>query len=284
MEEPKKEESKALVRDTSAAGLIMEQVSHQRLRIERLLPDWMTVERFLTQVRLALTVGDPYKVQKLQECTPQSVVQAVLMAADLGLDPSGRLGSAYLVPYGQKCELIPGYRGLIDLAVRSGFVKSVNGWVVHEKDVFSPQNGKTPRHIPYLPKFGEDPDPGPVYAAWCLVQLRGGGTDSKIMSRLDIERIKDRSAAVQYARKNPGNAKAQQSPWFTDEEAMQIKTVIRRTLKTCPLSPTAALNATLERFSKAMDHDDEVEWAQIEAGDVEPAPKQSKTEQLKKDL
>ncbi len=280
MEEPKKDEVKALVRDTSEVGKLMEQVSLRRIQIERVLPSWMTVERFLTQVRFALTQSK--SAAKLQQCSPASVVNAVLMAADLGLDPSGRLGSAYLVPYKTDCQLIPGYRGLIDLAVRSGFVRSVNAWVVHEKDVFLPVNGKMPRHIPYLPKMGEDMDPGPAYAAWCRYKTREGGDESVIMSQREIWAIRERSAGYRYAIEN----KRQDNPWITDPEEMWKKTVVRRTLKTAPLNPTGALNAVLERFSKAVERDDEVEGVE-EATFTEQTPdepKQSKTEQLKKDL
>ncbi len=282
--EAPKEAAPLAKRDTSPVGLIMEQVAFQRIKIERLLPSWMNTERFLTQVRTALTVGDPYKLKKLQECSPASVVGAVLTAAELGLDPSGRLGSAYLVPYGADCQLIPGYRGLIDLAVRSGFVKSINAWVVHEKDLFTVVNGKLPRHVPFMPKFGEDSKPGPVYAAWMRAQLRGGGVESFVMTRADIEKVKDRSAAVKFARSNPTNPRAQQSPWFTDEEAMQMKTVIRRGIKLLPLSPTGGLNTELERFSKALDVDDSEEADFVEADAEAPPPKTSKTEQMKKDI
>ncbi len=268
---------KAIVRDSSPLGLIIEQVGHQRVRIEKLLPQWMTVDRFLGQVRYALTMSK--SATNLQKCTPQSVVNAVLMAADLGLDPSGRLGSAWLVPYASECQLIPGYRGLIDLAVRSGFVRSVNAWVVHEKDVFLPVNGKTPRHIPYLPKSGEDMDPGPVYAAWCRYKTRDGGDESIIMSLRELWAIRERSAgyrtAMQYGKKD--------NPWISDPEEQYKKTVVRRAMKMAPLNPTGSLNVAMEKYAKAIEHDDEME-AHTDAEFTEAEPKTSKTEQIKKEL
>ncbi len=280
-DEPKKEESKALVRDETPVGKLMEQVSYKRIQIERVLPKWLTVERFLTQVRFALTQGKT--AAKLQQCTPQSVVSSVLMAADLGLDPSGRLGSAWLVPYGTECQLIPGYRGLIDLAVRSGFVRSVNAWVVHENDVFTPVNGRMPKHVPHLPKSGEELDPGPVYAAWCRYKTRDGGDEATIMSLRELWAIRDRSAgyrsAIKYQQKD--------NPWISDPDEMFKKTVIRRALKLAALSPTGAFNEALEKFAKAVERDDEVE--ELSDGELvgligEPEPKQSKTEKLKKEL
>lgn len=278
-DEPKKEESKALVRDTSPLGRIIEQVAVQKVNIERLLPKWMTVDRFLGQVRYALTKSP--QAAKLQECTPESVVTSVLMAADLGLDPSGRLGSAWLIPYGGTCQLIPGYRGLIDLAVRSGFVRSVNAWVVHDKDVFIPVNGRMPRHIPYLPKAGDEMDPGPVYAAWCRYKTRDGGDESVIMSLRELWAIRDRSqgykSALKYGKKD--------NPWMTDPEEQYKKTTVRRTLKMAALNPTGGMNVELERYSKALEQDDSTEAiSDAEFTETPAEPKQSKTEQLKKDL
>jgi len=282
-EETPQEASQSLAKKAPEPGTVdhlMLQVSYKKIQIERVLPEWMTPERFLTQVRWALTHSPT--ASKLVKCNPASVVNAVLTAADLGLDPSGRLGSAYLVPYGSECQLIPGYRGLIDLACRSGFVKSVNAWAVHEKDTFKPVNGRMPHHVPYLPKPGEDLLPGEVYAFWARYNTRGGGSESEIMSLAEVWAIRDKSAgykaAIQYGKKD--------TPWITNFEEQGKKTVIRRMLKKAPLSTTGGLNAVLERFARAIEHDDEVDGSAsaVEDATVEQGPKTSKTEQLKKDL
>lgn len=278
-ETPQDPQSQSMVKaPATPLDNLIQQVGYQKVRIEKLLPEWMTVDRFLGQVRYALTQSP--QAAKLQACSPATVVQAVLTAADLGLDPSGRLGSAWLVPYGTTCQLIPGYRGLIDLAVRSGFVRSVNAWVVKEKDTFLPVNGKTPRHIPYLPKAGEDMDPGPTYAAWCRYKTRDGGDESVIMSLRDLWAIRDRSAgykaAIQYGKKD--------NPWITDPDEQYKKTTVRRTLKMAPLNPTGGMNPVLERYAKAIELDDEVTDAvEVEATE-EVAPKKSRTEDLKDKL
>jgi recombination protein RecT len=205
------------------------------------------------------------------------------MAADLGLDPSGRLGSAYLVPYGQECQLIPGYRGLIDLAVRSGFVRSVNAWVVHEKDGFSAVAGKLPRHVPWLPRAGEDMDPGPVFAAWARYRTREGGDESVVMSLRELWAVRDRSAGYRSAMKY-GN---KDNPWLSDPEEMLKKTVIRRALKLAPLNPTGALNEALEKYAKALEHDDIVDAEVVAAPAAPAAPavaENSKSNRLKDDL
>lgn len=277
-DEPKKEEPKALApRDTTPVGILMEAVSFKRIQIERVLPKWMTVERFLTQVRWALS--NSKAAAKLVLCTPASVVNSVLTAADLGLDPSGRLGSAYLVPYGSECQLIPGYRGLIDLAARSGFIRSVNAWAVREKDYFKPVNGRMPQHVPYLPKAGEDTDPGPAYAFWARYNTRGGGAESEIMSLREVWAIRDKSAGYRAAVQYKDNT----APWIAYFDEQAKKTVIRRLLKKAPLNPTGGLNVELERFAAALEHDEKME-AHEDATVMDEPPAESKTERIKKDL
>jgi len=278
-EEPKEAPKAIEKRAPTVPGTVdhlMEQVSYKKIQIERVLPSWMTVDRFLTQVRWALTHSK--SASKLVQCSPASVVQAVLTAADLGLDPSGRLGSAYLVPYKSECQLIPGYRGLIDLAARSGMVRSVNAWVVHESDTFKPVNGKMPLHIPYLPKPGEPLSPGAPWAVWGRYQTRGGGSEAEIMSMPEVWSIRERSAGYKYAVQN-GKA---DNPWISDFEEMAKKTVIRRMLKKAPLNPTGGLNVELERFAKALEQDDAVDGiADAEFTEEAAAPKTSRTEDLK---
>lgn len=250
--------------------------------IVKLLPPGMAIDRFLMQVRVALN-----RNPDLQACSPSSLIGAVLEAADLGLDPSGRLGSAYLVPFKGQVTLVPGYRGLIDLAARSGLVRSINAWAVFEKDHWENRAGYTPRHIPYEPKASEPQDPGEWYLVWARARLAGGVTESEVMRRREVEAVKARS---------PG-ARSPKSPWNgspEDQIEMAKKTVLRRLLKKSPLSPTPQW----EKLSRALDIGEgaviEGEARQIistfdydpttgEVSEGDPSP-QSAVEDLKKKL
>src|SRR6185437_2021004 len=88
--------------------------------IKALLPKHLTPERML-KIALSTTARTP----ALLACTPQSIVLAVMQAAELGLEPGGLLGESYLVPYGSEAKLIVGYRGLVALARRSGTLASI---------------------------------------------------------------------------------------------------------------------------------------------------------------
>src|ERR1700733_5345712 len=96
------------------------------------LPDHIKPE---SMVRVALTAVQ--NTPKLLECDRNSFFLAVLRAAQLGLEPDGILGQAYLIPYGEQVQLIPGYKGLIDLARRSGEVSNIIAKEVCRNDEFS---------------------------------------------------------------------------------------------------------------------------------------------------
>jgi len=112
-------------------------VKHQRL-LQDALPvhlkkDW---ERF---VRLAM--GAMTRNPTLYECSPRSLMGAVLQCAQLGLEPDDIRGHAYLLPFRvqgkMEVVLVPGYKGLMDLARRSGEISYIKGDVVYSKDIFT---------------------------------------------------------------------------------------------------------------------------------------------------
>ena len=86
-------------------------------QIAAALPSHIKAEHM---IRVAFT--SILKTPALLECDQKTLIGAVIEAAQLGLEPDGITGHAYLVPYGKKCQLIPGYKGLIRLARQSGEV------------------------------------------------------------------------------------------------------------------------------------------------------------------
>jgi len=141
-------------------------------RIAEVLPRHVTAERMCKTALIAAN-----KTPALLECTPQSFLQSVMTASELGLDVSGTLGSAYLLPYNcrvgdrweKRCQLIVGYRGMIDLARRSGQIATIEAHVVHERDTFAIEFGLAPKlvHKPCLK--GER---GTVVLVYAIAKLR----------------------------------------------------------------------------------------------------------------
>jgi len=125
-----------------------------KAQISAALPKWLSPDRFLRVI-----FGAALRNPKILECSVESILQSVMMCAQLGLEPI--LGRAHLVPYwnGKKrcleCQFQPGYQGLTDLARRSGMIQDVYAQVVYEADHFvsihAPARGATTNARPELP-------------------------------------------------------------------------------------------------------------------------------------
>jgi len=227
-------------------------------KLREVLPKHLSADRLVR-----VTIACINKTPTLLECTKESLLNAVMQAAQLGLEPTGVLGSAYLVPYNvqvrdengkptgkfrKEAQLIPGYRGLIDLARRSGQIESIEAHVVHANDRFQCRYGLEPA-LEHEPAW--QGDPGPVIAAYAVAKLKDGGKQIEVMTRAQLDKIK---AGTQ--------SKGKYGPWQDHEEEMQRKTVVRRIAKYLPLTPELA---------DALSALEDVE--RLDPQEVDPAPK-----------
>ncbi|WP_044894819.1 recombination protein RecT [Bacillus alveayuensis] len=188
--------------------------------IEKALPKHMDADRM---ARIALTTirTNP----KLLECSVPSLLGAVMQAAQLGLEP-GLIGHCYLVPFkngktGQSdVQFIIGYKGMIDLARRSGNIESIYAHAVYSNDTFEYEYGLHPKlvHKPAMTDRGE------FIGAYAVAHFKDGGYQFEFMPKEEIEKRRKRSKAA-----NAG-------PWVTDYEEMAKKTVIRHMWKYLPIS------------------------------------------------
>lgn len=152
---------------------------------------------------------------------PDTFVNAVMQASHLGLEIGGALGQAYLVPFKGSVTMMPGYRGLLSLARRSGQVTSINAEIVYENDTFDLSLGIeiTVLHKPFLK--GDRGDP---ILAYMVAHFKDGGHHFEWMTIEEVEKVRNRSPA------------ANSGPWITDYPQMVKKTVIRRGWKYLPMS------------------------------------------------
>jgi recombination protein RecT len=193
----------------------------------------------------------------LLDCTLESFAGAVLQVAQLGLEP-GVLGQAYLIPFRNvkrgtvEVQLVPGYKGLLMLARRSGQILSIDPVVVHAKDTFRVRKGTSPAitHEPYRPK-GDDGDAGPAVAYYAIAFLRGGGVQFDWMWRRDVDAHRQR-----YSRA------ADDGPWTTNFDEMALKTVLRRLCKFLPVTVEAQTAIVLdERAEAGLSQDLDLLWS-----------------------
>nr|DAP15162.1 MAG TPA: RecT protein [Caudoviricetes sp.] len=179
------------------------------------LPKHINSDRF---VRIAITTirQNP----KLAQCNQESLLGALMVSAQLGLEP-GVLGQCYLIPYGRECQFQIGYKGMIELLRRSGQLKDIYAYSVYENDEFEMTYGldRDLKHKPNLQNKGN------FIGCYCVAVLKDDARAFEYMTKEEIE------AHGKKFSKTYGNG-----PWKTDFEAMAHKTVVKKMLKWLPLS------------------------------------------------
>jgi recombination protein RecT len=235
----------------------------------------------LTRVVLTACNRNP----KLLECTRESLWQAVMDCAALGLEPDA-LGRAYLIPFEKKkqvdgqwvtdkvlCQLVIGYKGRADLIYRSGLVESIQAQVVYSGDRFEFDYGINEK-LSHCPALGER---GTPIGAYAYAKIKGGGFKMDWMTVADINRIRDRSNGWQQAvRAAERYKKPVNSPWASDWDEMAKKTVFNRLSKMLPMSSELADN--IERADRA-----ELPEQMPDLGGGEPATVETSAERVEAD-
>lgn len=197
--------------------------------ITRALPKHMTADRM---ARIALT--EFRKTPGLLKCDPATLFGAVIQCAQLGLEPGGTMGHAYLIPFENKkrgttdVQFIIGYRGMLDLARRSGQIISISAREVCANDQFAYRYGidETIEHIPAEGTRGE------LSHVYAVAKLKDGGVQFEVLTRTQIEEIRNASQGYKMAiRFNRTD-----SPWISHFAEMAKKTAIRRLFKYLPVS------------------------------------------------
>ena len=189
--------------------------------IKKALPSVITPERFTRMTLSAISVNP-----KLAACTPRSFLGAMMSAAQLGLEPNTPLGQAYLIPFKNKgtdeVQFQIGYKGLIDLAYRSGEVELVQAHIVYANDTFECEYGLEPKLV-HKPADSDRGEPVKVYA---MFKTKSGGYGFEVMSMDDVRKHAERYSQAY---------KSGFSPWKSNFEEMAKKTVLKKVLKYAPL-------------------------------------------------
>jgi len=221
---------------TDPANTLAALLARQSKQIERALPRHMDTDRF-TRIALTTIRTNP----ALLECTPASLLAAVMQSAQLGLEP-GLIGHCYLVPFSRKIkeynkpdrwvkdvQFILGYRGMIELSRRSEKIKSLIVREVYENDIFVLEYGIDEdrfKHVPWNMRTDKKhADPGELKCLYLIVRYKDGGADLlPPVSKFVIDQHRARS-------KSPDSG-----PWVTDYLEMAQKTVVRMYWKWLPIS------------------------------------------------
>jgi recombination protein RecT len=215
-------------------------------RIAAVMPREMNPQR-LYQMYVSTINREP----QLANCDVESVLSCFMRCTSLGLEPSNvnGLGMVYILPYGNKnkasglkeAQLIIGYKGMIELARRSGNLKSIHAQAVYKGDEYEHWEDESGQHFKFRGNSDADHLKQHLTDVYVNAQLMNGGFVFETMTRAEVEQVKRRSAS------------GDRGPWGTDYEAMALKTVIRRSFKYLPVSieakDAAAVDETTPDYS-----------------------------------
>lgn len=172
-----------------------------------------------------IVINEVKKSNEMQEAflhNPASLFASILLCAELGLNPSNDIGEFYFIPFGKKITPIIGYKGLINLLLRSGEIKTITSEIVYEDDDFEFELGLEPKlaHLPNLERANNN-----IKYVYAVAKLMNGETMFKVMSKKEILDIVNMSKYANPLYKN--SAKDPQGWMFR-------KTVIKQLSKTLP--------------------------------------------------
>lgn len=245
---PATQDQRTPAKPTKKAAQIEEMLRSRMEMVASVLPQHITPERMLRVMFFSLM-----KTPKLQDCTPASLMEAMVTCSEYGLEP-GPQGHVYLIPRNcsvkdpstssgwrkeLRCIVQVGWRGLAELAWRSGALQAPpQAHTIHENDTWSYELGLEPKllHKPALSNRGA------VIAAYAVAHLKGADRPVwRILGREDL----DRRAAVGDQDSDARKA------WGPE---MDAKTALRALCtKDLPMSPEKA-----ERLYKVIENENEL--------------------------
>ena len=233
-----------LVAKDAGGSLVSDFFEANKEAIKAVLPQHMTPDRMMKIALRALRT-----TPKLMQCTLSSLFGAVVTCAQMGLEPNTPQGHIYLIPFENKkkgvteVQIVVGYKGLIDLARRSGEIVSISSHPVFEHDPFEVSFG-TDESIMHKPKL--DGDRGAIIGFYAVAKLKDGGTQLEFMAASEVNAIRDGSQGYRTAMRYAKQGERPNTPWATNYEEMGRKTVIRRLCKYLPMSIELANAAALD--------------------------------------
>ena len=208
--------------------------------IAKALPKHLTTERV---IKMAIVAAS--RSPLLLQCAPESIFNAMIDSSQLGLEPFSPLNLSYIIPYrngktGQyEAKFMPSFRGMLELARRSGEIKSVQAEVVYERDTIEIEKGLNPK-LKHVPNY-DGKDAGKPILVYAIAHFKDGGYQFVVMTMAQVEAVRKKS-------KSPNVG-----PWAEFFDEMAKKSVLRNLLKYCPSSTT---------LEKAMEHDNSAEMGE----------------------
>lgn len=166
--------------------------------------------------------------KELQTCSNSSILSAALLGESLNLSPSPQLGQYYLVPFNNKdgkvAQFQLGYKGYIQLAIRSGRYKKINVLAIKEGELvrYDPLNEEIEVN---LIEDEEEREKAPTIGYYAMFEYTNGFKKAMYWSKAKMEAHALKYSAGYAADKRKGN---QYTFWSKDFDGMAYKTMLRQ--------------------------------------------------------
>jgi recombination protein RecT len=146
-------------------------------------------------------------------CEPGTVVSAAFIAASLDLPINPNLGFAYIIPYSNRAQFQMGWKGFVQLALRTGEYKTINASCVYEGEL------KNFNWITGDIEFDHDArESDKVIGYVAYFKLLIGFEKYYYMSKADVER---------HGKKYSKSYASKAGQWYLNFDAMALKTVLK---------------------------------------------------------
>lgn len=192
-------------------------------------------QRFISAIVSAVNTNP-----QLQECTNQSIVSGALLGESLNLSPSPQLGQYYLVPFndrnkGKVAQFQLGYKGYIQLAIRSGQYKKLNVLAIKKGELvkFDPLNEEIEVNLMQNEEERENAETVGYYA---MFEYTNGFRKAIYWSKAKME-----AHAMRYSMGY--RAKKGYTFWEKDFDAMAYKTMLRQLISKWGIMSVDMVNA-----------------------------------------
>jgi recombination protein RecT len=171
---------------------------------KKVLPNLLEKHNIAPSQFVQVVLSEIKKNEKLLQAfieNPSSMFASILAGAEIGLIPSDMIGEFYLIPRNMKqsdgkykqtvcCQV--GYKGLINILLRSGDVAKIHTEVVYANDEFNAIYGLEPNII-HKPNFDSERTAKNITHAYAVAKMKNGEYQFAVMTRKEIEAVRGMS-------------------------------------------------------------------------------------------
>lgn len=189
----------------------------------------------------------------LQKAEPMSVISSAMVAATLDLPVDKNLGYAWIVPYKGRAQFQLGYKGYIQLALRTGQYKSINCIPVHEGELQKWNPLTEEIEIDFEKRESES-----VIGYAAYFELLNGFRKTVYWTKAQVEKHKKKFSKSDFG-------------WGKDWDAMALKTVLKSMLSKWGILSVEMQKAVIEDNEERERIDITDEMSEPEIIDAEPS-------------